>query len=142
MSFIDLKYALVVCMFLGAAVLVAVIWLYLTKQKFGNAGAMLTVFAVVLLGMPMWSSVEVSVSNRGVSARFEVESQRWLGRAQQLKSEIYGAYEIPASTERDAMKKKSYFSKKIEELDGMFVEIKRDAMTSRSDDLPNGLSAI
>jgi tetratricopeptide (TPR) repeat protein len=56
----------------GSIMLSTVCWVYLTRQEFGIAGAFLTVFGVVLLGLSIWKTIHVSVDSQGkVSAKLE-----------------------------------------------------------------------
>lgn len=63
--------AFVVALVLGAAMLGAVIWVYVTGGAFGLGGSVLTVCGVILVGMSVWRTIDVSVDERGFKAKFE-----------------------------------------------------------------------
>lgn len=51
--------------------LIAATWVFVRHRSFGIGGGVLTVFGAILLGMPVWRTVDVSVDQSGVSAKFE-----------------------------------------------------------------------
>lgn len=61
----------IVALILGAFMLCATMWVYIRKQVFGLGGSVLTVFGAVLIGMPVWKTIDVSVGQDGVNAKFE-----------------------------------------------------------------------
>ena len=61
----------VVALILGSIMLTAAIWVYVRHQAFGFGGAVLTVFGAILLGMPVWRTIDVSIDQKGISAKFE-----------------------------------------------------------------------
>jgi len=60
-----------VALVLGSIILVTVCWVYIQHQAFGFGGTVLTVSAVVLLGMSVWRNIDVSVSEKGFQAKLE-----------------------------------------------------------------------
>lgn len=67
---------LVLSLALGSLLLASVCWVYVRHQKLGVGGSALTFFGVVLVGMPVWSSVDFSAGTGGISGRIErIESQ-------------------------------------------------------------------
>lgn len=54
----------------GSIMLSAVCWVYVKHQHFGTGGSVLTIFGVVLLGLSVWKTVELSISPEGIDARF------------------------------------------------------------------------
>lgn len=83
--------ALWVGIILGALMLAAVTINFVRHQSFGWGGSIFTVFGVVLVGLSVWKTVEVSVGADGLETRFTalgnkidalavVESQIWEDR--------------------------------------------------------------
>lgn len=66
-----LNATFIVALALGCLMLVAVCWVYVTKQTFALGGSVLTVCGVVLVGMSVWRTIEISVSAKNVSAKLE-----------------------------------------------------------------------
>lgn len=83
--------AFVVAMVLGALMLVSVCFVYVKHQTFGLGGTCLSGFGVILLGMSVWKTVDVSFDEKGVRAKLEqVESvaKRADTVAEQAHSEV------------------------------------------------------
>ncbi|MEO8020375.1 peptidoglycan-binding domain-containing protein [Polaromonas sp.] len=63
--------AFIVALVLGALMLGCVCYVYVRHQAFGLGGACLSGFAVVLLGMSVWKTVDVAFDEKGVRAKLE-----------------------------------------------------------------------
>lgn len=63
--------AFIVALVLGALMLASVCYVYVSRQAFGLGGACLSGFGVVLLGMSVWKTVDVSFNETGVRAKLE-----------------------------------------------------------------------
>lgn len=75
---------------LGTAMLSTVIFVYAKKQSFGLGGAVLTPFGVLLLGLSVWKTVDVSVSSDGgIQAKFEALEYK-IGKDSEQTSERIG----------------------------------------------------
>lgn len=72
MEYIILTVTLILGLLLGSIMLCTVLYVYIKRQIFGMGGSVLTTFGVLLLGLSLWKSVEVSVtSDGGIQAKFE-----------------------------------------------------------------------
>jgi hypothetical protein len=68
--------AFVVGLGLGALMLLSVCWVYVRNQTVALGGLVLTVCGVILIGMSVWRSIDVSVDTKGIRARLaQVEAQ-------------------------------------------------------------------
>ena len=68
---------LILGLILGTIMLCVVLFVYVKKQTFGFGGSILTTFGVLLLGLSLWKSVEVSVTpDGGIQAKFQALEQR------------------------------------------------------------------
>jgi hypothetical protein len=63
--------AFIVALVLGALMLASVCYMYVRHQAFGLGGTCLSGFGVVLLGMSVWKTVDVSFDEKGVRAKLE-----------------------------------------------------------------------
>jgi hypothetical protein len=75
-----------VALVLGGLMLVTVCGVFAIHQTFGLGGSVLTASGVVLVGMSIWRKIDVSVSEKGFTAKLEkVETQVQEARAQASK---------------------------------------------------------
>jgi len=82
----DLVYK--VALALGGLMLLTVCGVFIVHQTFGLGGVVLTVAAVVLVGMSVWRKIDVSVSEKGFAAKLEqVEAEAREAKVQAMKSE-------------------------------------------------------
>jgi hypothetical protein len=56
---------------LGTLLLGSVCWAYVTKHFFGLGGAVLSTFGLILVGMSVWNTVDVSVTGSGITAKLD-----------------------------------------------------------------------
>jgi hypothetical protein len=56
---------------LGTLLLGSVCWTYMTKNLFGLGGAVLSTFGLILAGMSVWNTVDVSVTASGITAKLD-----------------------------------------------------------------------
>jgi len=64
--------ALILGIVLGTTMLGVVIFVYAKKQSFGLGGSILTPFGVLLIGMSIWKTIDISVSaDGGIQAKFQ-----------------------------------------------------------------------
>ncbi|HEC61671.1 MAG TPA: hypothetical protein ENI27_05390 [bacterium] len=57
---------------LGGLMILSVCWVYIKNQQFGFAGGVLTVFGVLLIGLSVWRTVNISISlKEGIKASFD-----------------------------------------------------------------------
>ena len=63
--------AYIVAMAMGVVMLLSVCFVYVRHQTLALGGMSLSAFAVVLLGMSVWRSIDVSVNGQGVQAKLD-----------------------------------------------------------------------
>ena len=69
--------ALILGLVFGSLMLCSLLFVYIKHKAFGLGGAVLTVFGVMLLGLSIWKTVEISVTPKGeIDAKFEVLEKR------------------------------------------------------------------
>jgi hypothetical protein len=69
--------ALILGLVFGSLMLCSSLFVYIKHKTFGLGGAVLTVFGVILLGLSIWKTVEVSVKLEGeIEAKFEALEKR------------------------------------------------------------------
>jgi hypothetical protein len=56
---------------LGSVLLASVCFVYLRSQSFGVGGSFLSICGLILVGMSAWSKIDVSVTTKDFSAKFE-----------------------------------------------------------------------
>ena len=61
---------------LGAGALLTVYYVWVKRQTFGIGGSLLSVTGIVLVGLPLWSSINLSVSATGLRAELERMQER------------------------------------------------------------------
>ena len=61
---------------LGSAMIGTVCMVYFKKQVMGFGGSVLTIFGVVLVGLSVWSTVQVRVSKEGLEVELDKLAQR------------------------------------------------------------------
>lgn len=67
--------AFIVALVIGVTMLGAVCFVYVKHQTFGLGGTCLSGFGVILIGMSVWKTVDVSFDEKGIKAKLEqVES--------------------------------------------------------------------
>ena len=85
----------------GAAVIIsATVWL--KKQKFGAGGATLSLVGLVLIGLPVWSSVKLTLpGGGGLDAQFRelrLRVEQVAGATQQISQEVATLANISETT--------------------------------------------
>lgn len=83
--------AFLVALILGTAMLASVCFVYVRNQSFGLGGVIMSGLGVVLVGMSVWKSIDISLSDKGVTAKLEqVEAQakRAEENASKAKAEV------------------------------------------------------
>ena len=76
-----------VALVLGGLMLITVCGVFAFSQSFGFGGSVLTVSGVVLIGMSVWRKIDVTVSEKGFTAKLEqVEAQALEAKAKASKS--------------------------------------------------------
>jgi hypothetical protein len=68
--------ALVVGILLGTLFLGAVLWIYIRDKKIGWGGIFLCLIGVILLGLSLWGTIEISISASGIKAKFNALETR------------------------------------------------------------------
>ncbi|MFJ4194388.1 peptidoglycan-binding domain-containing protein [Pseudomonas sp. NPDC089534] len=63
--------AFIIALALGALMLASVCYVYVSRQTFGLGGACLSGFGVVLVGMSVWTTIDVAFDAKGVRAKLE-----------------------------------------------------------------------
>ncbi|WP_321917448.1 MULTISPECIES: peptidoglycan-binding domain-containing protein [Paraburkholderia] len=63
--------AFLIGLVLGALMIVAVVYVYVKHRSFGLGGSCMSLLGVVLVGMSVWKSVDVSIDGKGMSARLD-----------------------------------------------------------------------
>ncbi|MGE8149668.1 peptidoglycan-binding domain-containing protein [Pseudomonas vancouverensis] len=63
--------AFFVALVLGALMLASVCYVYVSRQTFGLGGACLSGLGVVLVGMSVWTTIDVTFDAKGVRAKLE-----------------------------------------------------------------------
>jgi hypothetical protein len=61
----------VIGLIIGSVAVLAVIFVYVKDRTFGTGGTALSLVGVILLGLSIWSDIQISVNKEGVDARFE-----------------------------------------------------------------------
>lgn len=97
---------------LGSAMIGTVCMVYLKKQLMGFGGAVLTIFGVVLVGLSVWSTVQVKVSKDG----FEVELDKLAQRVGQVEETTIVVAEDLASVATNAETDRAQFNTLTREL--------------------------
>lgn len=67
---------LVIGMIIGSIMLLSVCWVYLRHHSFGFGGTVLTCFGVILIGLSIWKTVDVSVTKEGIKAKFSLLQEK------------------------------------------------------------------
>lgn len=69
--------ALILGLVFGSLMLCSLLFVYIKHKAFGLGGAVLTVFGVMLLGLSIWKTIEISVTPKGeIEAKFEALEKR------------------------------------------------------------------
>ena len=69
--------ALILNLVFGSLMLCSLLFVYIKHRTFGLGGSVLTVFGVMLLGISIWKTVEISVTLEGeIEAKFEALEKR------------------------------------------------------------------
>src|SRR5262245_11533691 len=89
--FVTSNPAFVVALVLGSLMLACVCYVYVRHQTFGMGGSALSGLGVLLVGMSVWRTVDVSFDEKGVRAKLEqVETvaKRAESAASQAQTEV------------------------------------------------------
>ena len=70
----------------GSLLLIAVGWVWLTKQVCGVGGLGLGVIGVGLVGLTIWRTITLEISEEGITARFETLEKKIDGVQQEVKA--------------------------------------------------------
>ena len=81
------NWAYMVGMIIGAVAIGAVCWVWVRKQTFGTGGIGLSIVGVILVGLSVWKSVEVSYTNGNLVVRLQKLEQR-LGQVAEASSAV------------------------------------------------------
>ncbi len=81
------NWAYIVGMIIGAGAIAAVSWVWVRKQTFGTGGIGLSIVGVILVGLSVWKSVEVSYSDGNLVVRLQKLEQR-LGQVAEASSAV------------------------------------------------------
>src|SRR4030095_448745 len=65
------NWALIAGLVFGSVSISSASYVWIRQQKFGTGGAMLSIAAIVLIGLPFWSSFRFEISESGIKAEFE-----------------------------------------------------------------------
>ena len=69
--------ALILGLILGSLMLISVVFVFAKHQAFGMGGTLMTPFGVLLLGLSIWKTAEISVTPEGgLAAKFESLEQQ------------------------------------------------------------------
>ena len=69
--------ALILGLVFGSLMLCSLLFVYIKHKTFGLGGSVLTVFGVMLLGLSIWKTVEISITPKGeIEAKFEALEKR------------------------------------------------------------------
>jgi len=60
--------AFIVALVIGTAMLLSVCWVYIKNQSFGLGGSLLSMLAVILIGMSVWKEMQFSIGKDGIKA--------------------------------------------------------------------------
>src|SRR3989304_9691070 len=91
------NWAFLVGMVFGAVAIAAVCWVWVRKQTFGTGGIALSIVGVILVGLSVWKSVEVSYTNGNLVVRLQKLEQR-LGQVAEASSAV--TQEVQKLTDR------------------------------------------
>lgn len=73
----------------GLLMLLAVCYVYVARRDFGLGGVVLSVFGVVLVGLSIWKTVEITVSANGdVTATFVQRFERQLNELRTATNQV------------------------------------------------------
>lgn len=70
------QIAQLVGVIIGAIILLVTCWVFAKQKSLGLPGIGFAFFGVVLLGMSVWSTAQITVGPEGLNARFEQIEQR------------------------------------------------------------------
>ena len=59
------NWTYIVGIIIGVIVLLSVVYVWITKQVVGMCGGFLSIIGVVLIGLSLWTSVEISITKEG-----------------------------------------------------------------------------
>ena len=109
--------ALILGLVFGSLMLCSLLFVYIKHKTFGLGGSVLTVFGVMLLGLSIWKTVEISITLEGeIEAKFEA-----------LEKRVEDVREIADST-----------TTKVEEIDKAQNLVIREITNVRSSVTPEG----
>lgn len=91
--------AYIVALVLGGIMLLSVCYVYIRHQVLQVGGMAMSGFAVLLVGMSVWKSIDISVDDKGFSAKLE----QAIAAANEAKAEATQAKEIGAQNREAAV---------------------------------------
>lgn len=65
------QWAFVVGLVFGSLAVLSVIYVWIKKQVFGFGGGAISLTGVILMGLSIWSSVQIQITREGIKAGFE-----------------------------------------------------------------------
>lgn len=81
------NWAYIVGLVVGAVAIAAVCWVWVRKQTFGTGGTVLSIVGVILVGLSVWKTVEISYTNGSLMVRLQKLEER-LGQVAEASSAV------------------------------------------------------